>query len=487
MLSRLGRRRFLGALGIGAGMGAIEGGCATASEAKPRTGGDAPACKPPAGLREDVAALVAKTPFVDTHEHLWEEKRRIEGLDDPKETNLPTADIGMLFSHYADSDLHVAGMRPVDLQRIRRPGLAPKEKWALIEPYYAAARHTGYLRNVRLSVWMLYGEQDLCEDNVEAISEKLRAGVKPGMNRRILQDVCNIEYCQVNDVSGEYLFRETAQPALLTQDISFVPLLLPSHTDIQKVGRQMDMEPGSFETWLECVDKVFAAYAPRAIAMKSQQAYSRGLDYARVEKEEAKPRFEQLLNNPGGVPAEDHVAVQDFMFHYCIEKSIEHKLPVKLHTGYYAGSGSMPLGRLAGNPGEMTNMLMAHKDARFVFMHITYPYQDAAIAAAKQHPNAWIDMCWAWIINPSASVRFLKEFLKAAPASKLFTFGGDYLPVELVPGHAAIARQGITQALCELVEEGWIDEGAVPELVERLMRGNAHEMFDYEKTQLNWG
>ena len=307
------------------------------------------------------------------------------------------------------------------------------------------------------------------------------------MNKRILQDVANIEYCQVNDVTGELLFRRTAEPALLTQDLSFVPLLLPTSSHIGRVAGEMGMEAGSFAAWLECVDKVFATHAPRAIAMKSQQAYNRGLDYARVPREDAKPKFEKLLNAPDELAAADHAAVQDFMFHYCVEKSVEHKLPVKLHTGYYAGSGSMPLGRVGGNPGEMCDMLMAHKDARFVFMHITYPYQDEAIAVAKQHPNAWIDMCWAWIINPSASVRFLKEFLKAAPANKIFTFGGDYMPVELVPGHAAIARQGITQALCELVEERWMREDDLPELVERLMRGNAHGMFDYEKTQQNWG
>ena len=63
-------------------------------------------------------------------------------------------------------------------------------------------------------------------------------------------------------------------------------------------------------------------------------------------------------------------------------------------------------------------------------MHIDYPYQDEAIALAKHYSNVWIDMCWAWIINPAAGVRFLKEFIMAAPASKVLTFGGDYRPVE---------------------------------------------------------
>ena len=51
-----------------------------------------------------------------------------------------------------------------------------------------------------------------------------------------------------------------------------------------------------------------------------------------------------------------------------------------------------------------------------------------------------IDLCWAWIINPLATARFVREFLVAAPASKLFTFGGDYENVETIVGHAKVAR-----------------------------------------------
>jgi hypothetical protein len=60
------------------------------------------------------------------------------------------------------------------------------------------------------------------------------------------------------------------------------------------------------------------------------------------------------------------------------------------------------------------------------------------------------------------------------------------MPVELVPGHARIARRGLAQALNELVAEGWLASREVPALVERLMRGNAHELFDYQGTLANW-
>jgi hypothetical protein len=74
-------------------------------------------------------------------------------------------------------------------------------------------------------------------------------------------------------------------------------------------------------------------------------------------------------------------------------------------------------------------------------------------------------------------VRFLKEFLIAAPASKVFGFGGDYEAVELVYGHSEIARQGIAQALSELVAEGWIPRPEAYVVIESVMRRNANAVF----------
>ncbi|MCJ7487398.1 MAG: hypothetical protein MUQ25_14720, partial [Candidatus Aminicenantes bacterium] len=62
-------------------------------------------------------------------------------------------------------------------------------------------------------------------------------------------------------------------------------------------------------------------------------------------------------------------------------------------------------------------------------------------------------------------------------ANKIFTFGGDYIPVELVPGHAAIARQGITQALSELVDERWLSLDEAMSLADTIMHQNARKLY----------
>jgi predicted TIM-barrel fold metal-dependent hydrolase len=225
------------------------------------------------------------------------------------------------------------------------------------------------------------------------------------------------------------------------------------------------------------IDWHFETYGPRAVATKNQSAYVRRLDYEDVPKEVAAPLFARHLREKDGLNPEETKALQDHLWRYCVRRATEAGLPVKLHTGYYAGVNRMPLARVGQNLNDLCPILMDFPQARFVLMHITYPYQDQLITLAKHFANVYVDMCWAWIMNPAVSVRFLKEYLLAAPANKLFTFGGDYFSVESVYGHSRIARQGIAQALSELVEEGWLAERDALALVEPLMNGNAREVF----------
>jgi predicted TIM-barrel fold metal-dependent hydrolase len=160
--------------------------------------------------------------------------------------------------------------------------------------------------------------------------------------------------------------------------------------------------------------------------VKSQHAYSRDIDYARVPPEQAAPVFERVMSGER-VSGEERKRLEDHLFWQAVDEAAKAGLPVKLHTGYYAGRDSMPLHRLIHNAGSATELCRLAPQATFVFMHICYPYYEEILAAAKQHTNACIDLCWAWIINPIASKDFLKKYLMTAPANKILTFGGDYI------------------------------------------------------------
>ena len=307
----------------------------------------------------------------------------------------------------------------------------------------------------------------------------MQARVKKGFYKEVIQDIARVESCQVNSL--EAMFMESEYPALLLQDLSFVPM--STRLDVARLCKASNLPATTLPEWHRVIDWNFEKFGPRAIAMKNQSAYARRLNYEDVEAKTAAPIFERYVKGEELSQAETK-ALQDHLSHYCLARATDFRLPVKLHTGYYSGSNYMPLGRVSKKPHDLCPILSRYANTDFVIMHIGYPYQDEMIALGKHYTNAYIDLCWSWIINPVASVRFLKEILLSAPCSKVFTFGGDCTPVEPLVGHAKIARRGIAQTVSELIQENWIRSEDAPAIVERIMRGNQHEVFRIaEKTE----
>jgi hypothetical protein len=416
---------------------------------------------------------IQSTAFVDTHEHLLEERTRLAG---PGAHNLqPCDDAALLFYHYAADDLWSAGMPVADRARFFSPAVEPVDKWKIVEPYWRRARHTGYLQAVAECVWTLFGVDYLDAIGFVRVTEAMRARARPGFYRPILKEGAGVEVCQVNSLESGV--PETQYPDLLQQDLSLIAFSTGLSADgAARWGELSRLPFGTLGEWHRVIDWAFATYGPRVDAVKSQAAYNRRLDYADVSEASAAPLYARLIR---GKPLDgsERKALQDHLMRYCIARAGDAGLPVKLHCGYYAGNDRMPLDRVRRNAADLCPLLVDFPNVTFVLMHIGYPYQDEYIALAKHYRNCVVDLCWAWIINPLATVRFVKEFLVAAPANKLLTFGGDYATIENVVGHAAIARRGLGQALSELVEDGLLTEGDALDLVEPLMRGNARELF----------
>jgi len=398
-----------------------------------------------------------------------------------------TCDFSAFFFGYPTADLISAGMPRAHAARLFQADVPLDERWQLAAPYYKHAWHTAYMRNVRESIRCVSGQEDITADNLGEISEAVASMNQPGGYRRVLQEKCGIESCQVASLEA-HVFHESEAPDLLYQDFHFDPLCFEwsfmepeQAVVIRDLSAAAGREPSSLAAWHDIIDWHFSEYGPKAIAMKHASAYTRRLDYLAVTKEDAAPIFDRFIKDPQQVPEADRKALHDHLFHYCIEKSVAYRLPVKMHTGYYAGSEFMPLERLRRNLSDLCSIIDKHPDARFVLFHMTYPYHDEAVALVKHLPNVYLDLCWAWILNTPATVRVVKDFLLTAPFNKLLGFGGDYWNLEGVPGHAAIAREGITRVFTELLAESWIADDQVVDLVQRLMGGNARGLFDYPR------
>jgi predicted TIM-barrel fold metal-dependent hydrolase len=408
---------------------------------------------------------------------LIEERERFVGDSHPR---IRSDDWTLLFSHYIDSDMRVAGMPGEAMGKFFSPKVDPVDKWKVLELYWPAVKNTGYGMAVRLAIKELYGVDELSASTIHKVQAGYEKVRKRGFYKRILQDMAKIESCQVNYLGAPFM--ESDMPTLLMQDLSIVGMFAGGGQEAFR--KPTGIEVKSLGDWHKVIDWWFAKYGKLAVAVKSQNAYARDIDYEQVSAEKVEAAFKRKVENQP-LSGHDGKMLEDHLFWYAVKKATEADLPVKLHTGYYAGQNSMPLGRLINNPGSATELCRRGRDTKFVFMHICYPYYEEMISIAKQWSNAYIDMCWSWIINPVGAKDFLKKYLVTAPANKILTFGGDYIPVEPVLGHAMVARRGIALALSELVEEGWLSLDDALETVGPIMHGNAREIFNLgEKTRI---
>ena len=124
------------------------------------------------------------------------------------------------------------------------------------------------------------------------------------------------------------------------------------------------------------------------VCLKNTLAYRRTIDFQKVSYEKAK----ELYAKPSdALSNKEKKALQDFMFHWIIEKSIEIDLPIQIHTGYLARNGNMLEN---SNPIRLNNLFLEYPEARFVLFHGGYPWTGEFSALGKMFPNVYLDLVW---------------------------------------------------------------------------------------------
>lgn len=417
---------------------------------------------------------ISSTQWVDTHEHLVEERDRLRGayefIDSVHGTPaLIPADWSALTMDYAIWDLVSAGMPSEDAERFLSAELGPTEKWDLVAPYWGAVRASGYHRALDRTTEILFGAR-LSRESCEEIDAQLRALRQPGYYRDLINGSAGAKSSQVHSIDHDP-FCETEYPDLLLQDLSLVPLVTGRDATVE---RDSGVEVATLDDYVAVIESCFARYGQRAIAVKCLWAYLRPL-HTEVPEQPPNEAFE--LMRADRATAEQTREVQDYLFDVCVRLATDRGLPVKLHLGTLSGNRNPQLVHVPDHVRAATTLAQRYADARFVFMHMAWPYQEGMVAVAKHYPNAYVDLCWNWILAPEATRAFIASFLTSAPSNKLLCFGGDFLVAENIVGHAALARDGLRGALEDLVDSGWLNVDEACELVPALMCGNAEILF----------
>jgi hypothetical protein len=412
-----------------------------------------------------LALHIQQTALCDTHEHLRSEKAYVEEGPDLLQN---------LFGNYVPADLVVAGASQAAVDALLDAGNPDlRARFAGVRQAWEAVRHTGYGAAVRLIARQIYDIDEITPDTLEAAQARHAALIRPGERLRLLSEVANLDHVQTDDFVRP-CHVDPSGPDFFFYDISWVAFV-SGKPDLQPLAEETGIEVRDLPSLRHAMEAVFAQNAQVAIAIKSQHAYNRTLNWRARSDREAALALAAYLHNPDEMSEDERLCLGDWCLARGVELGIEHDLPFKIHTGYYAGHSRMPVDYIRA--GNLCGLLAAYPAARFVLMHIAYPYSQEAVALAKHYPNVYLDLCWAWSIDPYSAADFVRRFIHAAPANKLFAFGGDTGWPAAAVAYAHQARRWLTHSLQAEVNEGWLTEAEAIALATRLMRDNQYACF----------
>ena len=418
--------------------------------------------------RPEIFQMLDEMPIIDTHEHIRPLAEVRQG---------PWDFIELCKNSYVASDLEKTG----------KPGspwpdadLSLAERWAHFEPYAQRAENTAYYRSLILGCKKLHRleEDEVNADNFAALAERMEESrERDDLFDYALGEVGHIRYALQDphwDAFNPDTGAEVLTPVLRIN--AFVICPFEGQTDHNGTSpydyaERLGFEVTGFDSYLELIGRAMEHHKRAgAVAVKSSLAYDRDLDFAQVERSEARCIFE---GNRESLTPEQERALHDYLMHAVVDIATELGLPVQIHTGIRAGSGDVR----GTNPVLLTDLLLAHPKARFDLFHGGYPYCSELAVMAKGIANVWLDMCWLPIISPSVIRRQMQEWVETVPGSKLL-WGGDCGRVEAALGALAMAKGIVARMLMAKVKEmAYFSEKTAMRLARGIFHDNAAELF----------
>jgi predicted TIM-barrel fold metal-dependent hydrolase len=411
-----------------------------------------------------LAQTIAQIPIADTHEHLIT----------PAEYAALAPDIitALFGTHaYIQHDLISAGCSYSALDAfLDQHNHDLEARWELVAPYWQHCQHTGYGEAVRLSAHALYGIVHLDGPAlVQAAPLQQQYNGIAGYQKLIA--LANLSQIQVDAFTWE----PPASPEIpsLQYDLN-IQTIVDGSVSLAALGAHTGVAITNIDSYRAALQRLIAMHANHVVALKTQHAYTRTLAWSAVDDTVCEPVVAQHL---AGIPLSEHDAITlgDWAFAVLIQSATSYWLPIKIHTGHHAGNGAMPLDWVS--PVHLIPLLRTFRDARFVCMHIGYPFHDALLSMAKHYANVSVDLCWAWSIDPIMSMQFVRQWIHSVPINKLFGFGGDaFLPTQTF-GFALQARAWLTRTLQAEVDARTLEHDAALSIARALLSENQQTFY----------
>lgn len=422
-------------------------------------------------MLKDLYDFIQQTPLIDTHEHLASEDEYVNNGPDV---------LSSLFSFYPASDLQTAGATREAVELALDMNDSDVEKrWSGIKEAWELCKYTGYGEGVRLLAKHIYNMDELTLDTITNAEELNQSLQQSGERLRLLKEVANLDHVQIDNFTWDCPPDESGVEFFL-YDLTWASFC-NGEIDAEAIHKETQIDVIDLKTLRTAMETLFEKYGHQAIAVKAQHAYNRTLKWHRADESSAESTLRNSLR--GDVPStKERLILGNWGWEQGIQLAQEYNLPFKIHTGYLAGNDKYidPDGVRAIH---FAPLFLKYPKVKFVLMHTAYPWTGEILSLAKHFPNVYLDMCWAWSINPLHSTQFIREAIHTVPLNKIFLFGGDTLWATAVVAYAIQARQGFYTALEQEVSSGYLTESEAIQIASRFMQTNQQECFDIEGTR----
>ena len=390
----------------------------------------------------------------------------------------------ILANSYLQADLVSAGAPAFKPDVVNQSSL--DELWDIYGPYLDFSRNTSYYGHLLAGIRILYGFDDpfFTKQRIATLSGEIaenynnreawykKAVEKAGFDIMFLDqywDNFNVDidtryFALVFNINSlVYLISERSEMDFYKDSVLKDPFDLA-----EKEGFAIS----TLDDYLAFADHMMTKFLEhKTVSLKNTLAYSRTIHFQDVPYERAKELFERESKTLSDA---EKKALQDFMFHWVIKKSIEVDLPIQIHTGYLAGNANTLEN---SRPTSLNNLFLSYPKARFVIFHGGYPWTGEFAALGKMFPNVTLDLVWLPQISREAAVRALDEMLDTVPYNKFF-WGGDCAFIEESVGSLEFGKGVVAQVLAARVERGLITEEVARDVALKIFRENALRFFD---------
>jgi predicted TIM-barrel fold metal-dependent hydrolase len=329
-------------------------------------------------------------------------------------------------------------------------------------------RHVPHLLVFRTAIRWL-AEFLGCEPAVEAILAARAQIGEAEYTARLFADVnigmvlCDYGY------GGAEAYDHAAMQALLPCPVH--PVLR-----LERLAEELIVAEPSFERMIDAYHSALVEARDRGVvALKSIVAYRTGLQIDAPDRAAAQRAFDALKEEArrAGRVRLASKALCDYLLHVALAEAARQELPLQLHTGF--GDSDADL-RLA-NPLHLRGVIEAYAATPLVLLHAGWPFFRELTHLSAIYPNVWMDLSLAIPFATTGIPAMIRDVLGMAPFSKVLFATDAFTMPEIYWVAARWGRWGLTQALEELVVQGFLTEAEAYQAAQNMLGDNARRLY----------